>query len=56
MIAEKHAFDLDVNQTLAKFCDAAVLFGKRRSASVGGTSLQFAMHIRGLDKAELPYN
>jgi DNA-binding FadR family transcriptional regulator len=51
MIAEKHAFDLDVNQTLVKFCYEAVLFGKRRSASVGGTSLQFAMHIGGQDKA-----
>jgi DNA-binding FadR family transcriptional regulator len=51
MIAEKHAFDLDVNQTLVKFCDGAVLFGKRRSASIGGTSLQFAMHIGDQDKA-----
>jgi DNA-binding FadR family transcriptional regulator len=45
MIAEKHARDLDVNQTLIKYCDSTVVFGKCRSASVGGPSRQFTMDV-----------
>jgi DNA-binding FadR family transcriptional regulator len=52
MIAEKHAFHLDVNQTLVKFRDGAVWLDKRWPAGVGGTSLQFATHIRDQDKPE----